>query len=306
MTALINFFILTILCLIISDENHVVGRPAFKPPGELVKASEEEKPQHLRDHRTDVYNWFPSTVEAVVGGRGTFIDRTPEMDKVLKAFRDGCQDQCQTMIQRLGWENAEKTAQPPFLTAEFYGDPSKAVIIKNDYPWDLPDEVEHWVLWMTMPHISEEVFSPLDGETLPNSSFTTPERIEALLEYMSWAPVYGYCGLPEEAFTYIRLSGFEHPTDNDVWLSSKGQKVTQKEAVQAMKWAGRHINKFVVKKFPSSEFEVVWNRSPLRWRSMQKPEHIHILAIKKKSPSSFVNFNRRINEKVESLLSHTF
>ncbi|KAI9602696.1 hypothetical protein H4Q26_001992 [Puccinia striiformis f. sp. tritici PST-130] len=62
--------------------------------------------------------------------RGTFIDRTPEMDKVLKAFRDGCQDQCQTMIQRLGWENAEKTAQPPFLTAEFYGDPSKAVIIK--------------------------------------------------------------------------------------------------------------------------------------------------------------------------------
>ncbi|POW18754.1 hypothetical protein PSHT_05528 [Puccinia striiformis] len=214
------------------------------------------------------------------------------MDKVLKAFRDGCQDQCQTMIQRLGWENAENTAQPPFLTAEFYGDPSKAVIIKNDYPWDLPDEVEHW-----------KRFSARSMERhyrIP--SFTTPERIEALLEYMSWAPVYGYCGLPEEAFTYIRLSGFEHPTDNDVWLS----KGNTKEAVQAMKWAGRHINKFVVKKFPSSEFEVVWNRSPLRWRSMQKPEHIHILAIKKKSPSSFVNFNRRINEKVESLLSHTF
>lgn len=117
-----------------------------------------------------------------------------------------------------------------------------------------------------MPHISEGSFTPLPGEELPNQDFSNPARIKTLLEYMARFPVHGYSGFPEEAFRNIRHSSFAHPTNDDVWISSGGEKVTHQDAVEAIKWAGRHITKLIQEEFPPDQYEVLWNRTPLRWR----------------------------------------
>lgn len=137
----------------------------------------------------------------------------------------------------------------------------------TDFPYDLPAGVEHYILWTRVSAITREAFAPRDGEAVPDHSFNDPSRVEALIRYVEHYDFYGWYGIhDEDVENSFALSSFAHAT-NPVWHDPESDHtVTREQGAAVMKWLGRHVAAAIQPHFPEDEFQVLFNRSPARWK----------------------------------------
>ncbi|PLW07750.1 hypothetical protein PCANC_24315 [Puccinia coronata f. sp. avenae] len=248
-----------------------------------------EEPIELPTHK--VYNWYPDTIKAVVEGKGSTIRRGEVLLEKLKAVVNPGE----RMKSILGWNEALNPEElPPYLSQRDYGNPKLVVFKKNDFPWDLPEDVEHYVVWIRSPLVTKEAFKRLEHDPpYPNREYEDIDgpRVAALVEYLNQHNMNGRTGLPPLAVSPFRHLSLRHPTEEHLWESDSGEVITRQEAIQAMRWVARHTEKLIELEFPASIYETVWSRTRKPLRSIKDPNHFHILVIPKSLPDSFFNLN---------------
>ncbi|KAI7945079.1 hypothetical protein MJO28_010774 [Puccinia striiformis f. sp. tritici] len=225
-----------------------------------------------------VDDWH-GTIGSIVQGGGSLIKRSPEVEKKMQAARDvavGPVAPGEYIQRMLGWQD-----KPPrtgnFWDEKIYHDPKMIQIIPNEYPFGLPDGVEHWMMWTRESPLTPDLFKPLPHEDVPNQDFLNPVRVEALRRYINHYDFYGTSGISQEVLKDFVPSAFFHPGDK-VWVDPEStETVTRTEGAEAMAWAGRHVATVIHTKFSPKEYEILFNRSPERWKSVINPDHFHVL-----------------------------
>ncbi|KAA1118156.1 hypothetical protein PGT21_032569 [Puccinia graminis f. sp. tritici] len=237
----------------------------------------------------DAYTWN-SVIGAIVQGGGSLIKRSPEGEKAMQAARDkapGPEKSNEYIKKKLQWQSelpAESEAGN-FWEEKVYMNRGRVALIKNEYPYGLPPPVDHWMLWIRTCPFTEVAFEPLSHETLPNPDFLRSIRRKSLLRYLNYYDFYGYSGISEDVINRFRLSGFYHPTEDTVWKDPESSEVvTRLEGIEAMRWLGRHVLKVIHVKFSPEKYEILFNRSTDRWKSVVDPDHFHVI-VKPKSTS---------------------
>ncbi|KAI9610529.1 hypothetical protein H4Q26_006671 [Puccinia striiformis f. sp. tritici PST-130] len=164
-----------------------------------------------------------------------------------------------------------------FWDEKIYHDPKMIQIIPNEYPFGLPDGVEHWMMWTRESPLTPDLFKPLPHEDVPNQDFLNPVRAKALIRYINHYDFYGTSGISQEVLKDFVPSAFFHLGDK-VWVDPEStETVTRTEGAEAMAWAGRHVATVIHTKFSPKEYEILFNRSPERWKSVINPDHFHVL-----------------------------
>ncbi|KAA1100164.1 hypothetical protein PGT21_030750 [Puccinia graminis f. sp. tritici] len=237
----------------------------------------------------DAHTW-DSVIGAIVQGGGSLIKRSPEGEKAMQAARDkapGPAKSGEYIKEMLGWQSelpAESEAGN-FWEEKVYRDRRRVALIKNEFPYGLPPLVDHWMLWIRIQTFTEAAFEPLSHETLPNPDFKRSIRRKALLRYLNYYDFYGYSGISEDVINRFRLSGFYHPTEDTVWKDPESSEVvTRLEGIEAMHWLGRHVLNVIHVIFSPERYEILFNRSTERWKSVVYPDHFHVI-VKPKSAS---------------------
>jgi len=252
-----------------------------KPEGPVFQTAFAEMDRsELYYHQGTVTNWH-ETIGAVVQGGGSLIKRTPEGAAKIKAAWEGKNHQqvYDRIMSENNWQNMEGAVSGNLL--EVTEDPKYVSIQPNHFPYNLPAGVEHWMIWMRVSPVTREAFAPRGGEAVPDPSFQDPSRVEALIRYIDHYDFYGWYGIDDAHVMKFALSSFAHAT-NPVWKDPESaHTVTREQGAAAMKWLGRHVAAAIQHKFPEEDFQVLFNRSPPRWKSVPNPDHFHIFVLRK-------------------------
>ncbi|KAF9468636.1 hypothetical protein BDZ94DRAFT_1287112 [Collybia nuda] len=152
---------------------------------------------------------------------------------------------------------------PPYFTANTQ---SKFIsIIQNDWPYSVPPEIEHTLVWTQVPVFHEDLIDESissrivqDGlwgftgnTTPPPSPSTLPTCLPALADW----------GI----------------TIDKLVRSEKGS-VTEEELVRR---AGQEVHNFVRRRWSEDEWETAWFVNPPRLQSVPGLAHIHVFASRK-------------------------
>ncbi|POW08835.1 hypothetical protein PSHT_09390 [Puccinia striiformis] len=219
-----------------------------------------------------VDDWH-GTIGSIVQGGGSLIKRSPEsrfladvssnlenaLQKKMQAARDvavGPVAPGEYIQRMLGWQD-----KPPrtgnFWDEKIYHDPKMIQIIPNEYPFGLPDGVEHWMMWTRESPLTPDLFKPLPHEDVPNQDFLNPVRVKALIRYINHYDFYGTSGISQEVLKDFVPSAFFHLGDK-VWVDPEStETVTRTEGREAMAWAGRHVATVIHTKFSPKEYEIL-------------------------------------------------
>ncbi|KIY71239.1 hypothetical protein CYLTODRAFT_346384 [Cylindrobasidium torrendii FP15055 ss-10] len=153
---------------------------------------------------------------------------------------------------------------PPYFTAST--PPDYISIIQNDWPYSVPNDVEHTLIWTRLPifHsdlIDDKIASRIDqdgiwgftglGDENPPSPSTLPACLPSLAEW----------GV----------------TLDKMIVSARG---TPDEEALVLR-AGEEVMKFVRNRWIESEWETAWFVNPPRLQSVPGLAHIHVFACKK-------------------------
>ncbi|KAH9459433.1 hypothetical protein Pst134EA_019588 [Puccinia striiformis f. sp. tritici] len=294
----------------VSISNAVPSRPAIlSAPTPLANCGRDE----LKAHDINVSRAWPTLRKAIVEGRGSRISRTPEDDMKLEAVRGKypSSEKAEKYIQsKLDWSGLHLAPDKRLWEEGVYDNTLFAQFRLNEHPYHIPPEATHWLYWLRVPAVTRDLFMPLSHETVPDPDFLNPKRVAALTNYIKHYDLYGWSGTPEYLIKHLRPSSLAHPTDHVIWTDVSGQKVTRVQGAQAIRWAGRHIAKAIQAKFPPGEYEVLFNRSPERLRTLfgNDLDHIHVFVLPKEkdsdahSKSSYYHSLVRSNFNVEGLL----
>ncbi|KAH7927789.1 hypothetical protein BV22DRAFT_250690 [Leucogyrophana mollusca] len=156
---------------------------------------------------------------------------------------------------------------PEYFNADIPPTSELISIIQNDWPYSVPPEIEHTLVWTRLPIFHPKLVAPeidariqqdgLCGFTgsvdPPPSPSTLPECLPALAEW----------GI----------------TMNKLIRSPKGSE----EEEDMVKTAGDQVGGFVRKRWDEREWETAWFVNPPRLQSVPGLAHIHVFA-RKKSP----------------------
>ncbi|TFK73638.1 hypothetical protein BDN72DRAFT_834520 [Pluteus cervinus] len=164
--------------------------------------------------------------------------------------------------QLLGPDVSQEDA-PAYFTAKA---PSEYLsIIQNDWPYSVPAEVEHTLIWTRLPifHpdlIHESVAPRVDQDGLWGFTGLTgpPPDLSLLPTYLP--------ALAEWGITMDRL------------IRSERGNEKQEEAV---KRAGQEVHNFVRNRWDESKWETAWFVNPPRLQSVRGLAHIHVFAKQK-------------------------
>ncbi|KAG1835518.1 hypothetical protein EV424DRAFT_1357316 [Suillus variegatus] len=154
---------------------------------------------------------------------------------------------------------------PEYFKADIPFDSEFISIIQNDWPYSVPIEIEHTLIWSRVPIFHPDLI-PAEVDTriqqdglcgftgtdeLPPSPSTLPECLPALAEW----------GITMEKLV----------------RSPRGNP----EIEDMVKNAGREIDGFVKRRWVEREWETAWFVNPPRIQSVRGLAHIHVFAKKK-------------------------
>ncbi|KAG2127109.1 hypothetical protein DEU56DRAFT_861927 [Suillus clintonianus] len=154
---------------------------------------------------------------------------------------------------------------PEYFKSDIQDDSELISIIQNDWPYSVPIEIEHTLIWSRVPvfHmdlIPAEIDARIQQDGLcgftgnnkpPPSPSTLPECLPALAEW----------GITME----------------NLVRSPRGSP----EIEEMVRNAGREIDGFVKRRWVESEWETAWFVNPPRLQSVRGLAHIHVFAKKK-------------------------
>ncbi|KAF8629996.1 hypothetical protein AX15_003167 [Amanita polypyramis BW_CC] len=154
---------------------------------------------------------------------------------------------------------------PKYFTADIA--PEYISIILNDWPYSVPPEIQHSLIWSRVPFFQTDV--------MPES---VCKRVES---YGSW----GFTGNSEPPPSPSTLpSCIDALSEWHITLDKLKipPKCTPEEEF-LFEEAGKEINTFVKKNWPEDEWETAWFVNPPRLQSIPELSHIHVFARRKSS-----------------------
>jgi hypothetical protein len=159
---------------------------------------------------------------------------------------------------------SESSAEvPPYFTADT---PARYIsIIQNDWPYSVPPEIEHTLIWTKIPIFHPDLIHPsisarieqdglwgFTGNTSPPPSPSTlPKCLPALAEW--------------------------NVTLDQMIMSQKG--TDEEEAF--VRAAGKEVDTFVRRRWKEEEWETAWFVNPRRLQSVPELAHVHVFARRK-------------------------
>ncbi|EKM79241.1 hypothetical protein AGABI1DRAFT_113826 [Agaricus bisporus var. burnettii JB137-S8] len=140
-------------------------------------------------------------------------------------------------------------------------------IIQNDWPYSVPAEVEHTLIWTRIPIFHPSLISPL-----------IKSRIEQ-------DGLWGFTGntSPPPSPSSTLPSCLPALSDWNITLENMvvSEKPSEEEEILVRR-AGGEVHEFVKRRWDESEWETAWFVNPPRLQSVPGLAHIHVFAKQKK------------------------
>ncbi|TFK73639.1 hypothetical protein BDN72DRAFT_893819 [Pluteus cervinus] len=152
---------------------------------------------------------------------------------------------------------------PAYFTAK--APPEYISIIQNDWPYSIPADVEHTLIWTRLP-----IFHP----DLIHESVTARVEQDGL---------WGFTGLvgppPDLSLlpTYLPALAEWGITMDRLIRSERGSE----EQEEAVRRAGQEVQKFVRNRWDETKWETAWFVNPPRLQSVRGLAHVHVFAKQK-------------------------
>ncbi|KAJ3986839.1 hypothetical protein F5890DRAFT_1501365 [Lentinula detonsa] len=152
---------------------------------------------------------------------------------------------------------------PPYFTSNT---PDRYIsIIQNDWPYLVPPEIEHALVWTQVPIFHPDIIPPSIAPRIEQDGFwgftgntsppPSPSNLSACL------PALADWGVTEEKMI----------------LSPRGTE--EEEAL--VRQAGNHVQEYIRRKWKEIEWETAWFVNPPRLQSVPGLAHIHVFAKRK-------------------------
>ncbi|GBE83065.1 hypothetical protein BKA93DRAFT_764438 [Sparassis latifolia] len=251
----------------------------FVNSGDL-RLLQRDKKLHLRfsEYMKGIQAQYGSTVNYLLTKRLRWgePDRQSRLCSLLDedhSVLDGLDSDCNETSTELPPISADA---PHHFTADT--PPELISIIMNDWPYSVPPEVEHILIWTRLPLLRPSI---------------PPSIASHLLEYGLWGftgntePPPSPSTLPE---CLPALADWNFTPDNIVHPPPRTEK---EEAL--LRETIDEISEFVRRKWKEAEWETAWFVNPSRWQSVPGLAHIHVLA--KHKPSEEINSSDKISRK---------
>lgn len=146
-------------------------------------------------------------------------------------------------------------------------------IIQNDWPYSVPPEIEHTVVWSRVP-----IFHPA----------LVPSSIEARIQQD------GLCGFTGSNTSAEHLPSLESclPTLAEWGVTIESIRIPRgsEEDEEMVRNAGKEVSAFVKRRWQENKWETAWFVNPPRLQSVPGLAHIHVFA-RKKSPEETASWD---------------
>jgi len=167
---------------------------------------------------------------------------------------------------------------PGYFTADM--SPTLISIIQNDWPYSVPLDVEHTLIWTKLPILPPPSLVP------PHISATlSEETLHKVTARLQQDGVWGFTGSseppPSPSLLPHSLGALNEwgVTLEKLIISPRGTA----EEEEAVRMAGNEVAKFVKNRWKEVEWETAWFVNPPRLQSVKDLAHIHVFARKKGS-----------------------
>ncbi|KAI6139324.1 hypothetical protein BKA82DRAFT_518109 [Pisolithus tinctorius] len=239
---------------------------AFINSGDLGLLKRDKALQHRYNvWSADIRKRHGSTVNYLLDYRLQW--GKPDTLSLLPSELEECEETTTTSSEVSGVVPQYFTADLPFNSGLIY-------IMQNDWPYSVPLEIEHTVIWSRVP-----IFHP----SLIHSA------IEARIQQDG---VWGFTGsntpiedLPSLESCLLALADWG-VTMESVIRSPKGSY----EEEEMVRQVGQEVDGFVKRRWQESKWETAWFVNPPRLQSIPGLAHIHVFA-RKKSSSELASWN---------------
>ncbi|KAH9816778.1 secreted protein [Melampsora americana] len=208
----------------------------------------------------------PGCISKVLQGLADVNPRSFEDNEIYLAYKKKTTPDkiAHNILGRLGWLDGYEGEEPTYLSTKCFGDNRRAQIARNSFPWTLPQGMKDYLLWTRFPILNRATLELKKGEVFPSERYHEEGRLDALVEYIEHSDFVGYKVEQLEPLKTYHLN-------NKVYRATNGHIITREEGWEANQWAGRHLNAFLKMEFKNKE--VVWTRSPMWWKGVQKIDH---------------------------------
>ncbi|KAI6098221.1 hypothetical protein F5141DRAFT_1010962 [Pisolithus sp. B1] len=163
-------------------------------------------------------------------------------------------------------------AVPQYFTADMPFNSDLICIMRNDWPYSVPIEIEHTVIWSRVPIFHSSLI---------------PSAIDARIQQDG---LWGFTGsnTPIEDLPSLE-SCLEALADWGVTMESiiRSPKGSHEEEEMVLH-AGKEVDAFVRRRWQESKWETAWFVNPPRLQSIPGLAHIHVFA-RKKSPEELAS-----------------
>lgn len=169
---------------------------------------------------------------------------------------------------RLEWQDsgpgAESTPGLEFFRPEWGLDRVKC--IPNDWPYGIPGDCGHYVVWSKSPMLHPLLFQSDD------TPFDAGERAE-IYEAVVEDGVRGLTGNPS-GLHVLGMNTVKILKDKpSVAVGQKDDDAASSKAERAHWWAGRHVRAYVLKRWPEDQWETAWFCNPPHLRTVPGLSH---------------------------------
>ena len=154
------------------------------------------------------------------------------------------------------------------LLRNFVGHLDSELIVKcipNDWPYAIPPDAQHWVVWSKLPILHPALFQT------PDTPFDDPDLTLRLFDAVTSDGVRGLTG----------QQGNEIPTvygpNTYQLLQQDGTDITTENASKAQWWAGRHIRTYIHARWHPDHYETAWFCNPPNLRTVPGLSHFHVI-----------------------------
>ncbi|KAL5501454.1 hypothetical protein ACEPAH_8714 [Sanghuangporus vaninii] len=172
----------------------------------------------------------------------------------------------------------EPVPMPEYFTADIH--PSLVSIIQNDWPYSVPLDIEHSLIWTKVPIL------PPPSLITPHIAVTlAPDLHDKVSARLAQDGLRGFTGAteapPDPSLLPENLGALSEwdVTMDKLVISPKGSP----EEEEAVRQSGAEVQKFIANRWIEREWETCWFVNPPRLQSVKGLAHIHIFA-RKKSP----------------------
>ncbi|THV03044.1 hypothetical protein K435DRAFT_827275 [Dendrothele bispora CBS 962.96] len=138
-------------------------------------------------------------------------------------------------------------------------------VIQNDWPYSVPAEVEHTLIWTKVP--------------IYHSNISHPSISKRLEQDGLWGFTGSTSPPPSPSTLHLCLPALaEWGITKDKMIVSPKASPGEEELVRK---AGEHVREFVERRWTEDEWETAWFVNPPRLQSVPGLAHIHVFAKKK-------------------------